>query len=63
MEKEEILISVTELENQEYDIVVSVNEPIPATTLIIGALRLAELVIGSTTITLKEFVQMIEKDE
>lgn len=63
MEKEEILISVTELQNHEYDIVVTVKEPIPANTLIMGALRLAEIVIGSTSITLKEFVQMIEKDE
>lgn len=63
MEKEEILISVTELQNHEYDIVVEVDEQIPANTLIMGALSLVELAIESTNITLEEIVQIYEKDE
>lgn len=63
MEKEEILISVTELENQEYDIGVSVKKPISADTLIMVVLRMVRLTTESTNITVEEIVQMIEKDE
>ena len=63
MEKEEILISVTELENQEYDIGVSVKKPISADTLIMVVLRMVRLTTESTNITMEEIVQMIEKDE